>query len=252
MRCGTVPAVISIESKMPTSLVFRPAAYILAGGKSSRFGSDKARVRIHGQPNLSRLASAMSESGWSVTAVAQEAGAYEDLGLRTIADFEPHAGPLAGVITALEDFRDRGRANPQATGSSSTAQRELASCEWALIVNCDLILWRAAWSQALLRGTAPGAWITLLSSTDFVPFPGLYSPALLPSARERWRAGTRSMKGLFEVVADRWSGVDGQQAAEADAKTDRGELQLPWSYNTPDELERALAALESGRNQWHG
>lgn len=236
---------------MPTSLEFRPAAYILAGGKSSRFGSDKARVRIHGQPNLSRLASAMSGSGWSVTAVAQEAGAYEDLGLRTIADFEPHAGPLAGVITALEDFVVRGRASEQATGSRGTARCESASFEWALIVNCDLILWRDAWSQALLRGTALGVWISVLSSTDFVPFPGLYSPALLPSARERWRAGCRSMKGLREAVADRWSAVDGQQVAEAEAKGEGTELLLPRSYNTPGELERALAELEEGGSPRH-
>jgi molybdenum cofactor guanylyltransferase len=235
---------------MPKSLEFRPAAYILAGGKSSRFGSDKARVRIHGQPNLSRLASAMSGSGWSVTAVAQEAGAYEDLGLRTIADFEPNAGPLAGVITALEDFRDRGRASEQATGIGSTAARA-SSSGWALIVNCDLILWREAWSQTLLRGTALGVWISVLSSTDFVPFPGLYSPALLPSARERWRAGTRSMKGLFEAVADRWSAVDGPQAAEAEAKREGTEWRLPRSYNTPEELERALAALEEGGSPRH-
>lgn len=226
IRCGAIPVANSVESKMQTTSGLQPAAYILAGGKSSRFGSDKARVRIQGQPNLSRLANAMTASGWSVTVVAQQAGAYEDLGLRTIADFEPNAGPLAGVITALEDFG--GIERPDA----------------ALIITCDLILWREAWSDALLRGRAWGAWITVLTSTEFVPFPGLYSPALLPSARQRWRAGTRSMKGLFEAVPGRWLGIDRLPSEQATTGTLGTEMQLPWSYNTPDELERALVAME--------
>ena len=37
---------------MPTDFL---GTFILAGGRSSRFGSDKARAVVHGQPLLMRL-----------------------------------------------------------------------------------------------------------------------------------------------------------------------------------------------------
>ena len=60
--------------------------YILAGGKSSRFGQDKARVQLHGQPLLLHTARMVQAFASSITVVANAVDKYADLGLRTIAD----------------------------------------------------------------------------------------------------------------------------------------------------------------------
>ena len=75
--------------------------YILAGGRSSRFGSDKARAVLDGEPLIKRVARMAMPIAESTTIVADRTGKYDDLGLRSIADDPPHLGPLGGLAAAL-------------------------------------------------------------------------------------------------------------------------------------------------------
>ena len=77
------------------------AAYILVGGKSSRFGSDKALLEIEGRPLVVHLAAIAQQAAGSVTLVGQPAR-YEHLGLPIIPDTQADIGPLAGILAALE------------------------------------------------------------------------------------------------------------------------------------------------------
>lgn len=69
--------------------------YILAGGRSSRFGSDKARAALHGRPMIVRIAELLRPVAESMIVVAEQSDKYADLGLLTIADAIPGQGPLA-------------------------------------------------------------------------------------------------------------------------------------------------------------
>ena len=60
-------------------------AYILAGGRSVRFGSDKARALVEGEPLIRRVADGLAQVTGSITAVAQQADAYADLGVKHVA-----------------------------------------------------------------------------------------------------------------------------------------------------------------------
>ena len=60
--------------------------YILAGGKSSRLGRDKAMVEIGGEPLLVRVIRSLEPVAASVTVVADRLGKYRNLGIETIAD----------------------------------------------------------------------------------------------------------------------------------------------------------------------
>jgi molybdenum cofactor guanylyltransferase len=98
------------------------SGYVLAGGGSTRFGEDKARVIFDGWPMLSRTAELVSAVTGSVRVVAPP-GRYEDLGWPVIADRWPGEGPLGGILTALY----------------TTLQLERdAGCEWNLILGCDM------------------------------------------------------------------------------------------------------------------
>jgi molybdopterin-guanine dinucleotide biosynthesis protein A len=80
------------------------AGYILVGGKSSRFGRDKALVEIGGRPLALRLADALAPVTGAVTLVGSP-DKYCHLGLRVIPDALADFGPLAGILAALEDSK---------------------------------------------------------------------------------------------------------------------------------------------------
>ena len=96
------------------------SGYVLAGGGSTRFGEDKARVIFDGRPMLSRTCELVAAVTGAVRVVAPP-GRYEDLGWPVVADRWPGEGPLGGILTALY-----------------TTVEEAPRCEWNLIVSCDM------------------------------------------------------------------------------------------------------------------
>lgn len=72
----------------------------MCGGRSSRFGSDKALAMAGDQMVGQRIVSALRAGGADpVAAIGGTAG--HSLGIPTIADLRPDEGPLAGLATAL-------------------------------------------------------------------------------------------------------------------------------------------------------
>jgi molybdenum cofactor guanylyltransferase len=104
------------------------AGYVLAGGGSTRFGQDKARVVLAGQPMLIRMCKLLSAVTASVYIVAPPAR-YEFATAPVIADLWPGEGPLGGIITALLHSREA------LAGASHTGP---ASENWNLIISCDM------------------------------------------------------------------------------------------------------------------
>ena len=81
----------------------RPPAVILAGGRSSRMGSDKAAVLLGGRPLLSRIIERLLPQVAGV-GVNNNIIARLDFapGIAVFADTVPgHAGPMAGVLSAM-------------------------------------------------------------------------------------------------------------------------------------------------------
>lgn len=77
------------------------SAYILAGGKSSRFGSDKAQHVVDGDTMLERIYRAIAAAGFNAIYVI---GRSEFPGLdpkSCIQDKVSDKGPLGGIYTAL-------------------------------------------------------------------------------------------------------------------------------------------------------
>ena len=70
--------------------------FVLAGGRSRRFGTDKARACINGQPLVQRIADHLLPEAKGVCVVADRADKYADLGLATLADPFPPGAPSTG------------------------------------------------------------------------------------------------------------------------------------------------------------
>ncbi len=115
-------------------------AFILAGGASQRFGSDKARYLLDGSPMISVMAANLSPYFKRLSVVAKGPGEYDELGLCTMGDRYPEQAALSGVLTALE----------------------LAAGDWTFICACDLPFLtgefcRRLWAARANWGVAPVA-----------------------------------------------------------------------------------------------
>ena len=78
------------------------AGAVLCGGAARRMGRDKALITLDGRALALRVADALGAAGASdVVAVGGDAAALAALGLRTVPDEQPGAGPLTGILTAL-------------------------------------------------------------------------------------------------------------------------------------------------------
>jgi molybdopterin-guanine dinucleotide biosynthesis protein A len=77
-------------------------AVILAGGKSSRMGRDKAWLEINGQPLLARQIELARTLGAAEVFISGRAATdYSRFGCPVLQDRFPNAGPLAGIESAL-------------------------------------------------------------------------------------------------------------------------------------------------------
>jgi molybdenum cofactor guanylyltransferase len=91
------------------------AAYVLAGGRSSRMGRDKALLPVDGTTLIDRIASLARAVTNNVTIIAPP-DRYRDLPYPVIADMREACGPLGGLFTALS----------------------VTTAPWNLIVACDM------------------------------------------------------------------------------------------------------------------
>lgn len=81
-------------------------AIILAGGKSSRMGKDKAFVAFSGRPLIEILIDKISSVFGDLIIVTNKPALYRKYGLRIEVDITKDKGPLAGIYTGLISSED--------------------------------------------------------------------------------------------------------------------------------------------------
>jgi molybdopterin-guanine dinucleotide biosynthesis protein A len=183
-------------------------AYILAGGLSSRFGSNKARALIDGRPMISRVAQSAALSARDVTVIAQLNAQYEDLGLGTIADLRPGLGPIGGIETALADALQR-------------------KCDWAFVLSVDLVMLRPHWLARLCREAAGPVQAVAFRGQYIEPLCSLYRASALEHVRRFIDGGGRAVCRLLEELKTAWIPLPADWPTLA-------------HVNTPQELQQAL------------
>lgn len=187
-------------------------AYILSGGQSRRFGSDKARYATPAGPQLLILADQLRSNGHTVHVVADRAERYADLGLTCIVDIQPNSGPLAGLASALAHHRQ---------SLPSPAPRPSG---WLLLVSCDQRHWQPAWTEELSLNTGDAVDAAINYDTQWQPLPGLYHVDLLPTLMNRLASGQLSLHSLLDSLGSRCSKVITTQPPSQ------------WSFNTAADL----------------
>jgi len=149
----------------------RVPLYLLAGGRSSRMGSDKALVEVAGLPLILRVVAQCGYRPDEATVVAAPGRSYADLGLLTIEDAQTHEGPFSGLVTAL----GHAAAGP------------------LLVVGCDQWGLTPEMLRRLEAGVAQGAPAAAFRGLRWHPLPLVVDTALAPAARSAFDSGERSL-----------------------------------------------------------
>lgn len=74
---------------------------VLAGGKSTRMGADKAWLEFNGSTLIERCVDSLRQCFSRVIIVANQPPAFASLGLPVFSDEVPGLGPIGGLLTAL-------------------------------------------------------------------------------------------------------------------------------------------------------
>ena len=77
------------------------AGVVLAGGKSSRFGSDKAMAPVDGVPMVARVANELSKVCGAGVVISGNPSQYAELGYPTVPDKYAELGPMGGIVSTL-------------------------------------------------------------------------------------------------------------------------------------------------------
>ena len=198
--------------------------FVLAGGRSSRMGADKALVQLGGQPLVAHALGILREAGLtaSIAGGQSELAAFAPM----VEDRQPGLGPLSGICSAL---------------ASTTAR-----C--AVFTSVDLPLLPPTLVACLLRhAVITGRAVTVPSVNGFAQtFPAVVARAALPALERELSAGRGGCFSGFEAAAgqagERVAGVPVEMLVQC------GQIAHPlgvpaalWflNVNTVEDLRRA-------------
>jgi molybdopterin-guanine dinucleotide biosynthesis protein A len=136
------------------------AAVILAGGRSSRMGRDKARLKLAGRTFLSRVREQAQALGCPVVVVRR--------------DLVPRCGPLGGVLTAFRQSR----------------------AEVLVFLSCDAVFVSARLLRRLLRCLPAKRHAAFVHSGGRVGFPFVLRRSSLPLIERQLARGDFSLQSL--------------------------------------------------------
>ena len=170
----------------------RRAGFVLAGGRSSRMGQDKARLPWKGSTRIESVAREVFLGAGNVTLIGSRSFSgerYGNLGFPIIYDEVEGRGPLGGLHAAL---------------SGTTA-------EWNLLVACDMPALTHPLLQELLAAAEVSGADALVPSTPagLEPLCAVYHVRLLPLVQSALDSKLLKMHDFISTIQARlWPAPD--------------------------------------------
>ncbi len=203
---------------------------IMAGGKSSRMGTDKSFLEVDGKPIIERIISRTADLGQQETLlITNRPHEYAHLGLPMYADVVPDKGSLGGIYTAISHSRT----------------------QYVLVVACDMPFVSTPllrYMLAFLDGDGDGedgkAYDVIVPRVEGYPqgLHAIYGNACLEPIRARIEADRLKVIGFYNDVRVRY--LD-----EADYRTYDPQNTAFMNINTPEEYQLAQQLALKKANQ---
>jgi molybdenum cofactor guanylyltransferase len=155
------------------------AGFVLAGGRSSRMGRDKALVQFAGRPLVAHALSLLHNAGIPASIAGSRSTLTEFSPV--IEDEHPDQGPLSGICAALKS----------------------GTVRWAVFVPIDLPLLPVSLINFMLdHARTTAAPVTLASVNGFAQtFPAILNKATLSPLLTELQAGRSGCLSAFRVAA---------------------------------------------------
>ena len=192
-------------------------AIILAGGKSSRLGRDKALEKIGGKYLIERVIDSLSELGDDIIVVTAAPDQLPGLNIEKVIDTYPHTGAKVGLCTGIN----------------------AATSFYSLVVACDMPFLNINLLRYLLDAT-PGFDAVIPRIGDRIePLHAVYSKNCIPLLDEQLRKGQLKISDLLNEINVRY--VEAEEIERYDPR----HLSL-FNINSEADLKRAKAIIEKG------
>lgn len=162
---------------------------VLAGGRSTRMGRDKASLLVHGESLLLRQLRLLAEAGCADRLVSSGASAPGPAlalvpdEVRIVADHSADAGPLAGLARVLTEAR----------------------YPLVIVIAVDLPALDAGFLRALLADARPGVGVVPSRSGQHEPLVAVYPRAAAAEALARLGRGELALRPFVRAgIAAGW------------------------------------------------
>lgn len=153
-------------------------AAILAGGRSSRMGTDKAVLEVDGQTMIARVLEAARAVSERLFVVSNDAEKHAFLGVPIFSDEIKNVGPIGGIYTALQHCHT-------------------SHC---LVVACDLPFLNAPALQRLIEDCDGQLICAAKSARGLEPLCAIYAKACLPFIEQSIIKKQLSLQVLFREL----------------------------------------------------
>lgn len=186
------------------------SAAIMAGGKSTRMGQDKAWIELDGEPLIKRVADVLAQVADEVIVVANDPR-YASLGLRVVPDKYPTGGALGGIATGV--------------GAATHDTVLVAACDMPFLA---VDVWRAILAH---RGEADVVIPRVVG--EYESLHALYTKACVPHMARAIAENRLRVIAFFDQVRV-------QVLEEPELRAVDPDLKAFTNVNTPEELASAL------------
>jgi molybdopterin-guanine dinucleotide biosynthesis protein A len=158
------------------------SAAVLAGGRSTRMGVDKAFLRVGGELLLDRQLRIAREAGAAELLISGRREVdYSGFNAGVIHDRQPDAGPLAGIASILE----------------------VASHPIVLVLAVDMPEMTASILRNLIANCHENSGCVPFDQDGFQPLAAVYPHTALLLALQELRAGNLSMQAFVQKAIDK-------------------------------------------------
>lgn len=153
------------------------SAYILAGGKSSRIGSDKGLILLNNLPMIQHISNVLSGIFTRVSIISGN-WEYNRFNLPVYPDIIPDKGPLGGIYSALHQSDE----------------------ENIFIISCDMPFISEHLIQFILANHNQSDIIVSRIGDRIHPLCGIYSQSILPELKKRIHHANLKVTDMFSSL----------------------------------------------------
>lgn len=192
--------------------------FVLAGGKSSRMGRNKALMDVGGIPIIQRVADALVKAANRVTVIANTPEDYGFLRLPIREDLVTGIGPLGGLYTALR----------------------IAETDACFVLACDLPMVRPELLRRLAEEAAGVDAVVPRTADGSHPLCAVYARTGLPAAEAQIHAGEYRILRFLERIRTRWAGPEVWTSVDPEGLSFT-------NVNTPEAYQKIQGSVDETR-----